>query len=290
MMQIHTFSIVAYDPHEQAWGVGVASKFLAAASVVSWARGGVGAIATQALAKVSYGSHGLDLLGQGKSASEVLEHVLAADDGRAHRQVGMVDRNGEAVAYTGSACHDWAGHIVGEGFACQGNILAGEMVLHDMADAYRSAGGELADRLWHALHAADTAGGDRRGKQSAGVLVVRPDGGYGGDNDRYLDLRVDDDPDPIGKLANLIEAHHLFFGTPKPEDSLPIDATLALELQQLLHRVGMLTGEITDQWDERAQTAFWGLVGVENLEERWNLDRPDQIDRVALSYLRKRFG
>ena len=290
MIQIHTFSIVAYDPHEQAWGVGVASKFLAAASVVSWARGGVGAIATQALAKVSYGSHGLHLLEQGMSASAVLEALIASDEGRAHRQIGMVDRDGQAVAYTGSACHDWAGHLIGEGFACQGNILTGEAVLHDMADAYRSANGELADRLWSALKAADTAGGDRRGKQSAGVLVVRPNGGYGGDNDRYLDLRVDDDPNPIDKLANLIEAHHLFFGTPKPEDSLPIDATLALELQHLMQRLGILTWEANDQWDERAQTAFWGLVGVENLEERWNLSQPNQIDRVALSYLRKRFG
>ncbi len=285
-----TFSIVAYDPAESAWGVAVASKFLAVAAVVSWARAGAGAVATQSFARVSFGPDGLALMESGRSASEALAALLAADSEQALRQVGMVDSRGGAAAHTGSGCYDWAGHHIGEGFTCQGNILAGPQVVAAMAEAYQSAHGELADRLLAALTAGDDAGGDRRGKQSAGVLVVKAKAGYGGDNDRYIDLRVDDDPEPVRKLHSLLAAHHLFFGHPRPEDQIPITADLAREIQVWLRDHGYHPHEPTGIWDDATKAAFSALIGSENLEERWSLDHnPDQIDRVALDYLRTRF-
>ncbi|HLU11719.1 MAG TPA: DUF1028 domain-containing protein [Oceanobacillus sp.] len=285
-----TFSIVAYDPDEQAWGVAVASKFLAAAAVVSWAQAGAGAVATQAYARVSFGPNGLAMLAEGKSAQETLDRLLEGDPGQADRQVGIVDVQGGTAAHTGVKCFDWAGHRIGVGFTCQGNILTGPETLEAMAETFMTATGELADRLVAALRAGDLAGGDRRGKQSAGVLVVRKDGGYGGDNDRYLDLRVDDDPEPVVKLQSLVTAHHLFFGQTRPEDRLPITEDLARELQAMMQAQGYLKREVNGSWDETSIAAFRAFVGNENLEERWREDDPAYIDRVALDYLRERFG
>ncbi|GAB4519444.1 MAG: DUF1028 domain-containing protein [Anaerolineae bacterium] len=283
-----TFSIVAYDG--QDWGVAVASKFLAAAAVVSWAQAGAGAVATQALARVPNGLEGLALMAEGKSAQHALETLLAADPQRARRQVGLVDAQGGVAAHTGAECHEWAGHVLGEGFACQGNILTGQNVVGAMADAFRAAKGELADRLVVALMAGEAAGGDKRGKQSAGVLVVRTNGGYGGDNDRYLDLRVDDDENPMKKLKQMVDIHHLYFSAPKPEDQLTITPEIAAELQSILLKEGYFGGDANGQWDEMSKQAFWALVGNENLEERWNIEtNPDRIDRVALDYLRARY-
>ncbi|MBI5666643.1 MAG: DUF1028 domain-containing protein [Chloroflexi bacterium] len=290
-MRPSTFSIVAYDPAEPAWGVAVASKFLAVGAVVPWARAGAGAVATQSYARVSFGPDGLALMEQGRSAADTLQTLLAADPEREQRQVGLVDANGGAAAHTGSACHEWAGHRVGEGFTCQGNILAGARVVEAMAEVYQAASGQLAERLLAALLAGDDAGGDRRGKQSAAVLVARPNGGYGGDNDRYLDLRVDDHPDPVPELRRLVGVHGLFFQPPRPEDQMPITDELAREIQSWLVRLGYLRQDVSGVWDEASKKAFWELVGVENLEERWNLDgNTDMIDRVALEYLRERFG
>ena len=285
-----TFSIVAYDPHEQAWGVAVASKFIAVGAVVSWARAGAGAVATQSYAKVPFGNDGLALMQTGKSASEALAELLAADEGRERRQVGLVDANGGSAAHTGSECFAWAGHVLGEGFTCQGNILTGADVVESMADAYRAASGELSDRLMTALAAGDQTGGDKRGRQGTAVLVVKANAGYGGDNDRYLDLRVDDDPNPIPKLASIVRAHHLFFGSPKPEDSVPITEDIARELQAMMQRGGYWTREIDGVWSDDSKTAFDGLIGNENLEGRWRQEDPNQIDRVALDYLRERLG
>jgi uncharacterized Ntn-hydrolase superfamily protein len=188
------------------------------------------------------------------------------------------------------ACYEWAGHLTGEGYACQGNILAGPEVVNAMVSAFTSAKGELADRLYAALLAGDTAGGDRRGKQSAGLKVARPNGGYGGDTDRYLDLRVDDDPEPVKRLGQLLDLHHLYLGKPRPEDQLPITEDLARELQNMLLKQGYYKGEISGKWDEASKQAFWALVGIENLEERWHIaHKPDFMDRVALEYLRERF-
>ncbi len=290
-MQINTFSIVAYDSAENAWGVAVASKFLAAAAVVSWAQAGAGAVATQSFAKVGFGPVGLALMAEGCSAQETLDRLLASDPQRAHRQVGIVDARGGVAAYTGHECFDWAGHHVGESFTCQGNILTGPETLAAMAETFATAKGELADRLVAALLAGDTIGGDKRGKQSAGVLVVHPGGGYGGDNDRYLDLRVDDDPEPVKRLQELVAVHHIFFGTAKPEDFIRVDESIAHELQVLLETRGYYDGPINGQWDDPTKRAFSALVGNENLEERWSIEKQsDMIDNSVLEYLRGRFG
>jgi uncharacterized Ntn-hydrolase superfamily protein len=290
-MRLNTFSIVAYDPAEQAFGAGVASKFLAAGALVNWVQAGVGAIATQSYVKVSYGPDGLALLAGGKTARETLDKLLANDDGREQRQVGIVDIHGGTAAHTGTGCNAWAGHQPREGFSVQGNILTGADVLDAMVAAYTSARGELADRLVAALRAGDEAGGDKRGKQAAAVYVSRPNGGYGGDNDLYLDLRVDDHTAPIPELARLVEMHHLYFGKPRPEDLMPITDDLARELQRMMQTQGYYTGEASGAWDDASKAAFWTLIGTENLEERWSLDQqPDALDRVALDYLRQRFG
>ncbi len=286
-----TFSIAAYEPSENAWGVAVASKFLAVGAMVNWAQAGAGAVATQSLAKIGFGPDGLAMMAAGKSASETLAALLAADPGRESRQVGIVDATGGSAAHTGKECNAWAGHRTGEGFACQGNILTGPEVIDAMIAAFTSASGELADRLLAALKAGDDAGGDRRGKQGAALLVVKPGGGYGGDTDRYIDLRVDDDPEPTRKLLHLLDLHHLFFGAPLPEDQLPITPDIARELQAILAAGNYLQRQPDGVWDDAAKKAFWALVGVENLEERWSLDGDtDAIDRIALDYLREHFS
>jgi uncharacterized Ntn-hydrolase superfamily protein len=204
--------------------------------------------------------------------------------------VGIVDVHGGTAAHTGTKCFDWAGHRIGVGFTCQGNILTGPETLEAMAETFMTATGELADRLTVALRAGDIAGGDRRGKQSAGVTVVRKDGGYGGDNDRYLDLRVDDDPEPVVKLQSLVTMHHLYFGQTRPEDRLPVTEDLARELQVMMQAQGYLRSVGTGAWDEPSIAAFHAFVANENLEERWREDDPHHLDRVALEYLRARFG
>ena len=287
---IATFSIVAYDPGRQEWGVAVQSKFLACAAVVSWARAGAGAVATQSFANVAYGLDGLDMMEQDASAEETIAALTAADEQRAQRQVGMVDKRGRAAAYTGAECYDWAGHAIGDGFACQGNILVPGTV-QAMAAAFEEARhgpGELADWLVSALAAGQAAGGDRRGRQAAGVLVVRHNGGYGGNNDRYLDLRVDDDPQPIDKLGELVRMHHLFFGVTDPADLVPL-SDVAGELQALLRRTGHYDGPVSGDFDETTRRALRALVGSENLEERWD-GTGEQIDRVVVDYLLKRLG
>lgn len=289
-MYVHTFSIAAYDPDEQSFGVAVASKFLAVGAIVPWAQTGVGAVATQAYVRIPFGPDGLALMAQGKSAPEALEILLRDDALREQRQVGLVDAHGGSASHTGSECFAWAGHRTGEGYAIQGNILAGEQVVANMEAAYKGTPGELADRLYAALAAGDAVGGDRRGKQGAAMLVVRPNGAYGGESDRYLDLRVDDDPAPVARLAGLVEMHHLYFGKPKPEDSLPITEDLARELQTYLRAEGYTSAEPNGVWDAAAQKAFNAMVGSENLEERWRPGDPNVLDRVALDFLRGKFG
>lgn len=287
---IATFSIVAYEPSKQEWGVAVQSKFLACAAVVSWARAGAGAVATQSFANVAYGLDGLDMMARDKSAADTIEALTSADDQRAQRQVGMVDKYGRAAAFTGDGCYDWAGHIVGDGFACQGNILVPGTV-EAMATAFEAArrgSGELADWLVSALAAGQAAGGDSRGRQAAGVLVVRHNGGYGGNNDRYLDLRVDDHPDPIDKLAELVTMHHLLFGEVDPANLIPL-ADVTRALQALMHRIDHYDGPVDGVFGDETRAALRALVGSENLEERWD-GTGDVIDRVVVEYLLQRFG
>jgi uncharacterized Ntn-hydrolase superfamily protein len=266
----------------------VASKFLAVGSVVPWVRAGVGAIATQALANLAYGPDGLALLERGRPAEDALDELLAGDEQREHRQVGLVDAQGGAAAHTGAACMDWAGHVVGPGFAAQGNILAGAQVVQAIADTFTQAQGELAERLLAALQAGDTAGGDRRGRQAAALYVARAGGSYGGVLDRYIDLRVDDHADPVPELARLLRLHRFYLTPPREEDLLPIDAALARELRELLGRAGYYHGPADGEYDTATHAALERYGAVENLEER--LISPTHIDPQVLGYLREKLG
>jgi uncharacterized Ntn-hydrolase superfamily protein len=288
MSSLSTFSIAAYDPEAREWGVATQSKFLAVGAVVPWARAGAGAIATQAHANTSYGPEGLSMLAEGLSAQEALDRLTAADPERDHRQVGVVDALGRSATFTGKACMDWAGGVTGSYYACQGNILVGGDTVQAMAHTFERSRGELADRLVAALAAGQRAGGDRRGQQSACVVVVREKGGYAGCNDRYLDLRVDDDPQPIRKLGRLVQSHHLYFGCTAPEDWLKIEGKLCRELQGILKRSGHYAGRLTGQYDEATLVALRALVGIENLEERCR-EKEALIDRVIVDILRKKF-
>lgn len=208
---VSTFSIVAYDPETNDLGVAVQSRFLAVGAVVPWAKAGVGAIATQAYANTSYGPNGLKLLESGLSVQETLDKLVQTDDGRAHRQVGIIDAKGNAVAYTGAETNAWAGHRVGKNYAAQGNILAGEEVVLAMGEAFEKTEGSLAEKLIAALESGQAAGGDKRGQQSAALLVVRKNGGFGGFNDRYIDLRVDDHAQPIQELKRIYKLYEKTF-------------------------------------------------------------------------------
>jgi uncharacterized Ntn-hydrolase superfamily protein len=283
---VATFSIVARDPQNGDLGVAVASKFLAVGSVVPWGRAGAGAVATQALANVAYGPQGLDLMAIGQPAEQALAALLAADPDREHRQVGLVDARGGAAAHTGAQCMEWAGHVVGEGFAAQGNILAGAGVVEAIAEAFTHAEGELAERLLTALLAGDTAGGDRRGRQSAALYVARAGGSYGGTGDRYIDLRADDHPHPVQELGRLLKLHRFYLTPPREDELIPIDEPVAREIQELLHSAGFYRGPISGTWDAASQAALSEYGGVENLEER--LISPDKIDPQVLAYLREK--
>lgn len=212
---IATYSIVAFDPVSGDLGVAVQSKFFGVGTVVPWARAGVGAVATQSSANITYGPRGLDLLANGSTSEQAVRLLTETDEGRDSRQLGIVDAQGRAASHTGAKCNAWAGHIVRPNFAVQGNILAGEAVVKAMAAAYKKAqpveGSELADWLVAALHAGEGQGGDTRGRQSAALLVVREKGGYGRATDRYIDVRVDDHPDPNVELSRLLEIHKRFY-------------------------------------------------------------------------------
>ena len=275
-----TFSIVASDLEASPspeWGVAVASKFLAVGAVVPWARAGVGAVATQALANIAYGPDGLHLLHRKKSADDVVDALTQRDDLRKQRQLGVVDAEGRAATFTGEECFDWAGGLAGANFCCQGNILTGPDVVDEMASAFERAEGDLATRLLAALAAGDRAGGDRRGRQSAALLVVRDGGGYGGGTDKTVELRVDDHADPVAEMERLLDLHRLYFPRPDELDFVPVDVTLKAELEQLLTRLGY-EGEFRD--------ALFAYVGTENLEERWRDET--EIERGVLAHLRSR--
>jgi uncharacterized Ntn-hydrolase superfamily protein len=282
---VRTFSIVAADPSAGECGVAVASKFLAAGAVVPWAKAGVGAIATQSYANVSYGPNGLAMLAEGVTPDRVLER-LVADDADAHkRQVGIVDMRGGSATLSGRECFPWYGGLTAPGVAVQGNILVSEATVSAMLRAFQSTSGALAWRLLAALKAGDGAGGDRRGKQSAALLVVRPEGGYGGLSDRYLDLRVDDHPQPVDELERLCGVWRLLFEKPLDSDIIPIDDIIATELRDGLRHLGYDPGSATGPWDDRAQRAFTAFSEMENLEDRLRQDC--RTDRQVLGYFRE---
>ncbi|MEA2634344.1 MAG: hypothetical protein QOH92_1111 [Chloroflexota bacterium] len=286
MIPCRTFSIVAADPVAGECGVAVASKFLSAGAVVPWARGGVGAIATQSFANTSYGPAGLDLLANGVEPQAVIDRLTADDPDAAKRQVGIVDMQGGAATFTGSECFPWFGGLTADHVAVQGNILVGEATVTAMLGAFQTTTGSLAARLLAALKAGDGAGGDRRGKQSAALLVVKPAGGYGGLNDRYLDLRVDDHRHPVDELERLTGLWRLYFEKPSEDDLLVIDDRLAQELRDGLRRLGYDPGIAGEPWGDAARKAFTAFSEMENLEDRL---RPDgRTDRQVLAYLRER--
>jgi uncharacterized Ntn-hydrolase superfamily protein len=273
---VATYSIVACDLHAAQWGVAVQSKFLAVGSVVPWAEPHVGAIATQSYANPRYGPDGLALLREGRSADETVEALTAADGGRAQRQVGIVDGKGRAATFTGEECLDWAGGRTGEGYAAQGNILVSRDTVDALALTFEETRGQpLAERLIECLAAAQAAGGDSRGQQSASLLVVERDGGYAKLSDVLVDLRVDDHERPIAELQRLHGLHEELFGATARSEWIAVDNALAAELRERLTRLG---------YDGELRQAFLDWAGSANLEER--VDGLDQIDPVVLDALR----
>jgi uncharacterized Ntn-hydrolase superfamily protein len=282
-----TFSIVAADmsgPDAPEWGVAVASKFLAAGSVVPWARAGAGAVATQALANVTYGPEGLAQLGEGRHAEEVVQGVTSKDGDAAHRQLGIVDALGHPATFTGAECLEWAGGVTGPGYSCQGNILVGPGVVEAMAGAFEHSGRAFAEALVDALIAGFEAGGDRRGMQSAALLVVRERGGYGGLSDKAIDLRIDDHPDAVNELKRVLSLHRMYFPSSGSLEFVPIDDRLASELRQRLRALGL---DVSDGagYEDSVRSALSAWVGIENLEERWADDM--RIEKTVLDHLRK---
>jgi uncharacterized Ntn-hydrolase superfamily protein len=268
---VATYSIVASDLETRQWGAATQSKFLAVGSVVPWAAAEVGAIATQSYANPRYGPEGLALLREGRSAQEVVDALTAADEGRAQRQLGVVDAEGRGATFTGDECHEWAGGRTGTGYAAQGNILVSGTTVDALAETFESKRDlPLAERLIECLAAAQAAGGDRRGQQSAALLVVQQDGGYAQLSDTLVDLRVDDHERPIEELRRLYKLHDELFGKTPRDNWLAVDDALRDEVRQRLAALGY---ERLEDW-----------AGVENLEER--VDGEDAIDPVVLERLR----
>jgi uncharacterized Ntn-hydrolase superfamily protein len=273
---VATFSIVACDLEAGQWGVATQSKFLAVGSVVPWAEADVGAVATQSYANPRYGPDGLALLRDGLSADEAVARLTEADDGRDQRQLGIVDGRGGAATYTGSGCHAWAGGRTGPGFAAQGNILVSGETVDALAHTFEATAGQpLAGRLLDCLAAAQAAGGDKRGQQSAALLVVEKDAGYAGLTDTLVDLRVDDHARPIEELRRIYGIHQALFGRTPRDEWIEVDESLVAELRERLGQLG---------YDEEWPAAFVRWSGSENLEER--VDGVEQIDPVVLRALR----
>jgi uncharacterized Ntn-hydrolase superfamily protein len=276
--RIATYSIAACDLEAGQWGVAVQSKFLSVGSVVPWAEPGIGAIATQAYANPRYGPKGLALLREGKSAQEAVDELTAADDGREQRQLGIVDGKGQAATFTGGECYDWAGGRTGEGYSAQGNILVSAETVDALVETFEGSGAKpLAERLLDCLAAAQTAGGDKRGQQSASLLIVERDGGYAQLSDIVVDLRVEDHERPIEELTRIYRLHQAIFGETPRDQWIQVDDTLAEELRERLARLGY-EGELGD--------AFLRWAGNENLEER--VDGIVAVDPVVLEELRSR--
>jgi len=282
-----TFSIVAFDRATTSWGVAVQSRFPAVGSMVPFAEAGVGAVATQAAANMAWGPEGLRLFREGVSARETLRRLVEGDSGRDERQLGVVDARGEAAAYTGAKCMEWAGHEVGDGYTCQGNILFGPAVVRAMARSYESTPGDLPDRLLAALIAGQREGGDRRGVQSAALLVVRKAAGYGGGSDRWVDLRVDDHTSPIEELRRIFQVYDLtILSREDPATLLPITGETAQGVQHDLAILGFYHGRLTGTWAAADRTAYTQFIGQHNFENKQRDD--DTIWPSVRRYLKER--
>jgi uncharacterized Ntn-hydrolase superfamily protein len=274
-----TFSIVGYCPNEKEWGIAVQSKFLAVGAVVPFAKAGVGAVATQSYANTTYGPKALELFAEGKTAEEAMQ-ILTGDDTDHHlRQVGLIDAHGNAASFTGEGCYQWAGGIVGHHFAAQGNILVDSRTVEAMAETFENTQGPLAERLLAALNAGQEAGGDSRGQQSAAILVVKENGGYAGFNDRYIDLRVDDHPDPINELIRLYHLQQMYFAPTKTENIASIQGQIQEDLTKQLWRLGYLN-ENTDLFE-----ALKTYIHTENFENREQ--QIGYIDVEILEYMKR---
>jgi uncharacterized Ntn-hydrolase superfamily protein len=264
-----TFSIVAFDPKTKDLGVAVESRFVSVGAVVPFAEAGVGAIATQSFANTSYGPRGLALLRKGTHPKDVLRRLTSQDKDAPQRQVGIVDARGRASSFTGGKCFAWAGHVVGRNYACQGNILAGEAVVQSMGRTFEATEGDLPVRLLASLHAGQAAGGDRRGQQSAALLVVRSKGGYGGRNDRWIDLRVDDHPQPIEELTRVFNIYDAtLLNRESPADAVELTADAIRRIQEGLLALGVFKGRPNGKWDAATRAAFDTWAGVNNFENK----------------------
>lgn len=307
----HTYSIVAHDPANGDLGVAAQSKFPNVGGIIPWAQAGVGAVATQSVANTRYGEQGLELMARGATAAEALRIVTRADKDLSLRQAGMVDAHGQAASFTGADVFDWAGGqvgnssgsgslsggkgelIVGRGFAVQANIMVSDQTVTNMAQHFQQSQGALADRLLAALHAGQAGGGDKRGMESAALLVARKDGGYLGLNDRYIDIRVYDAPDPLAELDRLLRLHKLYFFSSEPQDIIPITPAMAQQLESIL-----LTEPVNQEqkWLTTPQgmanppflEALRNFMYWENYDARVRMD--GQIDRVVLDDILKRRG
>ncbi|WP_102264370.1 DUF1028 domain-containing protein [Mesobacillus jeotgali] len=277
-----TFSIVGYDAQEKEWGIAVQSKFLGVGAVVPFAKAGVGAVATQSYANTAYGPQALELMAQGKSAEEAMELFTKDDPDKEMRQVGLIDAEGNGATFTGKYCYDWAGGVTGKHFVAQGNILVDENTVKAMAETFESTEGSLAHRLLQALNAGQQAGGDSRGQQSAALLVVKEKGGYGGYNDRYIDLRVDDHPEPITELIRIYGLQQLYFAKSKPENVVAIEGEVKDTVVQHLKRLDYLKANPSDEEDlHKALTSY---IHTENFEEREQ--EKGKIDLEVLEFMK----
>ncbi|MFO1444454.1 DUF1028 domain-containing protein [Bacillus sp. Bva_UNVM-123] len=273
-----TFSIVGFDPNEKEWGIAVQSKFLGVGAVVPFAKAGVGAVATQSFANTSYGPMALQLIEQGKTAQEALELITKDDQQKGLRQVGIIDVNGNPATFTGASCYEWAGGIVGPYFAAQGNILVDERTVQAMAKTFESSKGALADRLLAALDAGQQAGGDSRGQQSSALLIVKEKGGYGGFNDRYIDLRVDDHPEPIKELMRIYQLQQLYFAPAKAKNIVQIEGEVKTELARELIRLQYIESDYNEEQLLNGLTAY---IHKENFEAREQTRGKMDLDLLA---------
>jgi uncharacterized Ntn-hydrolase superfamily protein len=274
---VATYSLAACDLEAGQWGVATQSKFLGVGSVVPWAEPQVGAIATQAWANPRYGPDGLALLREGLSAEQVVERLTSADEGRDHRQLGVVDGRGGSATYSGAECMDWAGGRTGPCYAAQGNILVSADTVDAIAETFEATSGRpLAERLLDCMDAAQGAGGDRRGQQSSALLVVERDGGYAGLSDSVVDLRVDEHALPLEELRRIYEMHQAIFGETPRDEWLEVDDALGQELRERLGRLG---------YDGDLAETFFAWAGKENLEER--VDGVERVDPVVIEELRR---
>ena len=267
---ISTYSIIGFDPETGELGVAVQSKFLAAASVVPWARAELGALALQSWANTGYAEPAFKLLAEGVHPEEIKEFLIKNDPDRdlvQSRQFGIVDSKGRSATFTGTDCLNWAGGICGPNFAAQGNILVSKETVDAMAETFNSGEGDLSERLSLALAAGQKAGGDRRGMQSAGLYVAKAKGGYGGYNDRYVDIRVDDHPDPISELQRILKLWRMQFFKTKPGNIAPITGDIKDFIIKILIDEGYYTGS-NKEWDTQLQEAFMTFFLTKNYEER----------------------